>query len=236
MDSKNIILQENLQQIRKITETCGEKVNVSKNTQKIAPPAKFTRSLSNGNKIPVDITIINTHKQNNKVTLETNNIQNMNIKNASQNPSTSNKTKALATPQSYAMAAKASVLTDNQNTQNVNNYTLVQSKKKKKNLGTNESSSGFVGVEKRVWIYFHRIQRTVTKTNIESFIKDQPGLLDSDINVKELPTSETQNKCFVLDAHFDLKDKLYDPSFWPKGVGIKRYRFDKHRENNKSFL
>lgn len=236
MESKNTILQENnillkekieiLQQAKKSTETYSGKVAVHKTTQP-RNPIECTRSISNECEISVN-------KTKNGAT---------NNSNAPTNPQNFIKSKQLATPQSLPSASQSAGLTDNlqgsqqnKNTDRQENFNLAKSRKRNRKLGTNETSSGFIGVEKRVWIYLHRIQRTVTKANIESYIKNQPDLTNADINIRELPTSDLQNKCFVLDAPFDLKNKLYDQTLWPKGVGIKRYSFQKHRENNKSFL
>lgn len=97
--------------------------------------------------------------------------------------------------------------------------------KRKKTLGTSEGSNGFIGVEKKVWIYLYRVQRTVSPILVQDFIKKKPGFSEMDIQVSELPTDENKNKCFLVTAPFSLKDDMYKPSFWPKDVGIKRYDF-----------
>ena len=104
-----------------------------------------------------------------------------------------------------------------------------------KTLGTsNETSNGFRGVEKRLWIYIYRVRRDVETQIINDYIKKKQGYETANIQVKELPTEPTKNKCFLVVAPFEKKDELYSPSFWPKDVGIKRYDFKKQMNYNQT--
>lgn len=107
-----------------------------------------------------------------------------------------------------------------------------------KQLGTNEDdSNGFDGVGRKVWLYLYRIQTAVTIEKIYNYIRAKPGFNELNVDVKELPTTETQNKCFVVTAPYEKKTLMYDPSFWPKNVGIKRYDFRRQKNyNQNSFL
>ncbi|CAH1105644.1 unnamed protein product [Psylliodes chrysocephalus] len=97
---------------------------------------------------------------------------------------------------------------------------------KKKTFGLNKTEN--FGVEKKAWIYLYRIKRHVTEEKILGFLKNSPKFKDAGITVKELPTSDSQNKCFMLSADFNLKDELYDPNNWPQSVGIRRFDFKKY--------
>lgn len=114
-------------------------------------------------------------------------------------------------------------------------------KRRDKKIGTAEvdggqRSAGFVGVEKKVWLYLYRVQRHVTEKMISDFLGENQHLKEAEVIVRELPTDASKNKCFVVSAPFSKKDVLYDTATWPAGVGIKRYDFNKMRayQNNAS--
>lgn len=95
--------------------------------------------------------------------------------------------------------------------------------------GANDGS-GFEGEERKVWLYVHRVKRSVTAEIIEQYIKKKDTFENERIIVKELPTEERQKKCFVVTAPMARKDEMYDPNFWPANVGIKRFDFNKHKD------
>ena len=61
-----------------------------------------------------------------------------------------------------------------------------------------------------------------------------------EFSVRELPTQESQNKVFMVSAPTDAKNEVYSPSFWPKGVGYRRFDFNRYRSHkytqNEDFL
>lgn len=46
--------------------------------------------------------------------------------------------------------------------------------------------------------------------------------------VRELQVQHARHKCFMVAADFDYKEQFYSPTFWPKGVGYKRFNFRLH--------
>lgn len=94
--------------------------------------------------------------------------------------------------------------------------------------GGHDASGSFRGVERRVWLYLNRIPRTVTAEAIKDYIKKKPTFDSIEVSVTELPTGPSQNKCFVVAAPFQKKDLMYQPDFWPCGVGVKRFDFKRH--------
>lgn len=105
--------------------------------------------------------------------------------------------------------------------------------KYKKRLGTGGTAGDqvgdFAGGDRKVWLYLHRVKRTATEKIITDFIKNKPGFEQEKVTVRELPTDEDKLKCFVVTAPLERKDDMYDRSFWPNHVGIKRFDFKKHR-------
>lgn len=108
--------------------------------------------------------------------------------------------------------------------------TVTYRKKAKKHTtkfyGENEDNEFAIG--RKVWLYLYRIKRHVTTEKIRKFITDQSQFKDADIVIKELPTQETQNKCFMFGIDWDLRDDVYKPSTWPKSMAFKRFDFKKY--------
>ena len=88
----------------------------------------------------------------------------------------------------------------------------------------------FAGAAKRVWLYIYRVKHEATEDMIISFIKSKDTFKNESIVVKEIPGVEGHPKRFVVTAPLSRKDELYDPSFWPQNIGIKRFDFSRHRE------
>ncbi|KAG5887043.1 hypothetical protein JTB14_030002 [Gonioctena quinquepunctata] len=124
-------------------------------------------------------------------------------------------------------------------------YTRISRRRRKsKTLGTNEeqqdvSNSGFTGAEKRLWIELYRVSRSTSTQDILQYIRKRPGFNDVECRVSELPSEEQRHKRFLVTAPFNKIDELYNPTFWPSGVGITRFSFTRNKkflEQNQSFL
>ncbi|XP_045468263.1 uncharacterized protein LOC123676430 [Harmonia axyridis] len=102
----------------------------------------------------------------------------------------------------------------------------------KKNLGTaeiseDETKNGFSGGERKVWLYIYRVNRVTTEKEIIDYITNKPGFDKYTTNVEEIPSGEDQLKRFLVTAPLIKKDIMYQPEFWPKNVGVKRFDFEK---------
>lgn len=120
-------------------------------------------------------------------------------------------------------------------------FRLVKSRRNrttfKKQIGTatitdEQRKNGFAGIQRKVWLHIYRVTRTTTTQMIVDYVKKSDEFKEVEIMVKEIPTKEDRYKNFLLTAPLNKKDILYDLSFWPDGIGIKRFNF--HR--NKDFL
>lgn len=119
------------------------------------------------------------------------------------------------------------------------NFHEVRNRRKKrvspKILGTNEAQGedeGFSGVEKKLWLYLYRCKRHVTPEKIRAYINNKQHFENVEITIHELPTNAEKNKCFRVVAPFSKKEDMYNPNFWPRGVGVKRYDFRKQQSYN----
>lgn len=109
-----------------------------------------------------------------------------------------------------------------------------QRRKLKKRLGTDEQScdgeEGFTGGDRKVWLYIYRVKRHVMPQMIVDYIMKKPGFESVLVDARELPSDPSKLKCFVVTAPLKFKDEMYQSSFWPQNVGIKRFKFELHRE------
>lgn len=117
----------------------------------------------------------------------------------------------------------------------IKSWTTVHRRKtQKKQLGQGEDKGGkFGGITPKVWMYIYRVNPNVTKHDIADYIKRQTGENEKDIIVNELKNDmeyfdNDKYKCYMVGADFKFKDNFYIPSFWPRGVGFKRFNFKVH--------
>lgn len=109
----------------------------------------------------------------------------------------------------------------------------------KKRLGTGrntceDENTGFIGVERKAWLYISRVRSHVTADMVKEYILKKPDFENELVEVQEMsqPNSRSQYKSFLVKAPLSKKDELYQPEFWPLNVGIKRFSFhlyDKYR-------
>lgn len=68
----------------------------------------------------------------------------------------------------------------------------------------------------------------VNKDGIKKYIGDRTNLHTEDILVKQIDTKYDRkvSQCFQVGIQFELKDLPYKPEFWPKGVALRKLKFD----------
>lgn len=116
------------------------------------------------------------------------------------------------------------------------NFQLVTHSRRriKKNIGTGQAAgkdtNGFAGAERKVWIQLYRVKRHTESSNILEFIKGKANFGNMDIRVTEIPTEERRLKSFLVTAPISRMEEMYNPNFWPSGVGITRFNFRRHSE------
>lgn len=122
-----------------------------------------------------------------------------------------------------------------------NYQTVTYGRKKsfpKKRFGTGdvteeEKTSGFVGGDRKAWIYIYRVKSHVTEEMVKSHVQKKPGFGDIDIGVKEIvhEGKKYDFKSFSVSVPFDKKDELYQPEFWPANIGIKRFNLKLYKKS-----
>lgn len=93
-----------------------------------------------------------------------------------------------------------------------------------------EADSNFTGGDRRAWLYIYRVNRNCTEDMITDYIKRKEGFQDCSIKAKEIPSESNFLKRFLVIAPLSKKDEMYNPNFWPKFVGVTRFKFDMHKE------
>lgn len=226
MEDKNTILKENngllldkikyLQEKKTAVKTDGRNINSQPVVQKTSAdqPGHSSVSYSTALKTQMSESVHNT--QTNKYTVaQTNTVEPPKLSNHETNVTITSQDQTQSTDE--------------------NGFQTQRRKKSlKKRFGTgtvtNEQENGFVGEERRVWLYINRVKRHVTSEMILKFIKEKQDFGDENVQVKEIPNHPNSLKRFVVTAPLTRKDELYEPEFWPARVGIKRFDFGKHRE------
>lgn len=94
---------------------------------------------------------------------------------------------------------------------------------------TNDEENGIEGVEKRVWLFMSKVKLHVTKEKISKYLTSKPDMTNRKFIVEEISVKRTSSKCFKIGADYDLKDVMYQPGFWPKGIWITRFNFRRNQ-------
>lgn len=113
-----------------------------------------------------------------------------------------------------------------------NNANVKQRYRKNTKIGEGEKTDEMAATEKRVWLFISRIKRHVTADNVKAYMAKQLDQGVQDFIVRELPTGEQRNKCFMVGADYHHRDEMYKATFWPAGVGFKRFDFQLYKRLN----
>lgn len=85
-----------------------------------------------------------------------------------------------------------------------------------------DAAAEFTASTSRLWLYVGRCKMDSKPENIKSYLENRsPG---HSFEVTKLP-SKGRNASYRVEADKELQDILYDPSYWPQGVIVKRFKF-----------
>lgn len=101
-------------------------------------------------------------------------------------------------------------------------------------IGEGGTDEGLEGVQKRIWIFLSRVKLHVTAEKIHKYLSSKPNMKESTFLVEELKLKRTRTKAFKIGVEYALKEEVYQPKFWPKGVGFSRYTFPKNNIEDNS--
>lgn len=98
-------------------------------------------------------------------------------------------------------------------------------------VGTAENSRddiNFKGAPKKLWLFISRVSNEVSEENILNYLASKTKQNKGEFTVTEETSSRTRlpTKSFRVGASFNMKETLYNPTFWPKGVTYGRYKFN----------
>lgn len=97
-------------------------------------------------------------------------------------------------------------------------------KKRKNNYGTGSVQDDFSAADRKFWMYIGNVKNTVSKENIVSFLDSKEEAHINTFECEELKTLG-KNKSFKVGVTADLKNKVFENEFWPKGIIYRPYKF-----------
>ncbi|CAH1099818.1 unnamed protein product [Psylliodes chrysocephalus] len=111
----------------------------------------------------------------------------------------------------------------------------------RKNVGESSEDTNFRGAANnnpKCYMYIYRVGKEVNEKDITSFIGNKLNIQNNNMEneqiiVKKIQCNSTNTISFIVATDFSHKDKMYTPSFWPKGVCYRRFDFKKYYEDFK---
>lgn len=90
-------------------------------------------------------------------------------------------------------------------------------------VGVNDGEvpGGFAAARPRFWIYVGRCKKDTNAEDVKAYIETR--IADGNASVEKLQ-SRGDNASFRVGIEGDVGERLYDPTFWPRGVVVRRYR------------
>ena len=139
------------------------------------------------------------------------------------------------TSNSYPRTEELSTITPvtNKNKSEEEFVTVVRKKSKKRKV---EVITGTAQIEetanfsaslktKKAWIYVGNVKKSATSDDVQNYIVNRHQDEDINISVEKL-SCKGQNQSFCIGIKFELKERLMDATFWPKGVVVRRFNFN----------
>lgn len=80
------------------------------------------------------------------------------------------------------------------------------------------------GNEKKIGLFISKVTNHVTAKIVMDYL--MKNTKRNDFIVKDLKSKIVDYRCFQIGAHMNMKDTMYDSSFWPKGVQFLRFNFN----------
>lgn len=116
------------------------------------------------------------------------------------------------------------------NTENLENWTLVKSRKNRTNLskrpdpiiGVNKNAGILQAAKLMHWVFLSGFSRSTVAENILNFLKDQQ--LGEGCVCEEMRTKSKQVKSFKLGVPQGVKQQILDAGLWPEGIKVNHFR------------
>lgn len=100
-------------------------------------------------------------------------------------------------------------------------------------VGTNSNNdtdpaNAFEAPAPKLWLYVGRCKADTTEAKVMSYLNSK--VPKTTFQVSKLETKGV-NSSFRVATDWSLYDQLYEPSFWPKGVLVKKFVFRRLKDN-----
>ncbi|KAG8286342.1 hypothetical protein J6590_062159 [Homalodisca vitripennis] len=121
----------------------------------------------------------------------------------------------------YVSRKRRSAMNRAQNRKSISNATSREALASRPIFGKKTGSgTKLKTASKRSWVFISRLDTSVTKENIESYLKDSQ--ID-DFLCFELETKYDTYKSFKIGVNDSAVDQIMDPEFWDEGILVKEY-------------
>lgn len=93
-------------------------------------------------------------------------------------------------------------------------------------LGTGPDASSLALNVPRVFVQLMYLSRNTTREDVRSYLSGR-GLDASGVSIEDLPStsSRVSYNSYILGSDEEVSRRLLDPSFWPAGLGFRRWFF-----------
>ncbi|XP_044766024.1 uncharacterized protein LOC123322209 [Coccinella septempunctata] len=96
----------------------------------------------------------------------------------------------------------------------------------------NSEKLSFAGAVRRAWLHIGRVQRGVSSSEIEKYLRSK--FPSETFEITEIQAREGANSVsFKLGANFSLLEELTKLELWPTGITIRRFKFFRSSERQK---
>lgn len=117
----------------------------------------------------------------------------------------------------------------NKNDENRDGFKLVSYNRRNKKkvpsvIGTNNDETLIKAAPKKAWFFISRLRQDTTTEDLQKYLSHKfngENLICTKINTTDTSSS------FRVGANYNLKEQIEDPKFWPSGVQVRKYIFQR---------
>lgn len=104
-----------------------------------------------------------------------------------------------------------------------------QTNRKASVFGRAKAEDAFRGIPTKNWFYVGRVDPSVSKEGIKTYISSK--LSSNDISVEKLESKSQYSVAFKVGIESSFHEQVNSPEFWPEGVTFRKYIFSKQNRN-----
>lgn len=101
-------------------------------------------------------------------------------------------------------------------------WTEVAKRRNREIVGGKDTKNGMRAATKKAWLFVGRLHEETTEEDLSSYLTDNG--ITGEITCERIEI-KGRNKAYKVGMDFENLEKTNEPSFWPKNVLIRTYRF-----------